>query len=495
MTTDENLIGASSAKLPRWNSINWAKIGREVHRMQTRIAKAINSGLWGKAKVLQRLLTHSLYGKLMAVKRVTSNKGKSTPGIDEVIWTKDSQKISAAISLKTTGYKPLPLKRVHIPKKNGKRPLSIPSMYDRAMQALYLLAIEPIAECKADLNSYGFRPKRCAADAIAQCFIALGNIHSAKYILEGDIKSCFDQICHQWLLDHVPMDKLILSKWLKAGYVFKQRFFHSKTGTPQGGIISPCLLTFTLSGLEQVVKSACIKSDKVNVVTYADDFIITASDPKILEEKVKPIINDFLSERGLTLSREKTMITHIEKGFDFLGFNIRKYGNKLLIKPSKENIKSFRKKLKKLRKASQGSAACQLILHLNARITGWANYYRYVVSKKIFNNIDAYIFQLVWSWARREHRNKSKTWIVRKYFQTDPRGRQLFSTKDPRKRYLGERLFIKLASDTPIIRYIKVRQRANPFLEEYRKYFRGRWAYIKSLTKPATLISGCPAYG
>jgi RNA-directed DNA polymerase len=203
-----------------WLAINWQSAHHTVRRLQARIVKATQESRWGKVRALQHLLTHSLSGKLLAVKQVTENSGKRTSGVDHVVWNTPAKKEAAVHDLKQRGYQPLPLRRLYIPKSNGKmRPLGIPTMKDRAMQALYLLALDPVAESTADLNSYGFRKERSTADAIAQCFIALGKTQSPQWILEGDIKACFDQISHDWMLAHIPMDRAILRKWLKAGFI------------------------------------------------------------------------------------------------------------------------------------------------------------------------------------------------------------------------------------------------------------------------------------
>lgn len=306
-----------------WNSIQWNQVESSVRRLQRRIAKAFREKRYSKVKALQWLLTHSIYAKLLAVKRVTQNRGAKTPGVDQIIWNTPSQKLKAVFTLKRRGYKTKPLKRIYIPKKQpGKvRPLSIPAMQCRAMQALYLLALEPVAEMMADIHSYGFRPRRSTADAIGQCFNALSRKTSARYILEADIKSCFDEISHSWLLENVPMDKHILAKWLAAGYIDKNGTHTTHVGTPQGGLISPCLLVITLSGLEKTVRQVISnqKRDKVHLSIYADDFIITGATQEVLEEKVKPAVEAFLNVRGLRLSEEKTKITHINEGFEFLG--------------------------------------------------------------------------------------------------------------------------------------------------------------------------------
>jgi RNA-directed DNA polymerase len=232
-----SVLGASSASGTQWDTIEWHPIARQVRRLQMRIAKAVREGRWGKVKALQWLLTHSFSAKLLAVQRVVHNPGRWTPGVDRVVWRTAAQKMRAARSLMRRGYHPQPLRRLYIPKKSGKlRPLSIPTMADRAMQALHLLALEPVAEATADRNSYGFRPYRSTADAMMQCFIVLAQKQSATWILEGDIKACFDRISHEWLEAHIPMDSSILRKWLAAGYIEKEVFHPTEAGTPQGGI-------------------------------------------------------------------------------------------------------------------------------------------------------------------------------------------------------------------------------------------------------------------
>lgn len=271
MTTLAKGVGAPMARIWDWKSINWKTVQYRVNKLQLRIAKAIKLGKQRKAKALQWILTHSFYAKLLAVKRITQNRGKYTPGVDRIVWTTNRQKMSAVKSLKRRGYRSKPLRRIHILKKNGKlRPLGIPCMIDRAQQALHLLALEPIAETQADKNSYGFRPKRSAHDAIGQCFNALARKHSAKWILEGDIKSCFDEISSEWLLSNVIMDTRVLKQWLKAGYIEKGTFHHTIRGTPQGGVISPTAANIALDGFEEVIKRIAAPGDKLNFVRYAD---------------------------------------------------------------------------------------------------------------------------------------------------------------------------------------------------------------------------------
>lgn len=233
-------VGASSARQEDWGAIDWRQIHRQVRRLQVRIAKAVRENRYGKAKALQWILTHSFAAKVWAVRRVVMNRGKHTPGVDRIVWKTSGEKMQAARSLSRRGYRPLPLRRIYIPKKDGRRrPLGIPTMKDRAMQALYLLALNPIAETWADENSYGFRPRRSTADALGQCFIALAKSYSPQWVLEGDIESCFDRISHSWMLENVPMDQTILRQWLEAGYMEDAVFYFTEEGTPQGGIMTP----------------------------------------------------------------------------------------------------------------------------------------------------------------------------------------------------------------------------------------------------------------
>src|SRR6202521_1545935 len=461
MTTAQ-AVGAVSREAAKWYPMDCQAINRNVRRLQVRIVQATKASRWGKVRALQHLLTHSYSGKVLALRRVTENNGKKTPGVDQEIWDTPEKKTKAVHELKRRGYQPQPLRRVYIPKSDGKtmRPLGIPTMKDRAQQALYLLALDPVVETTADNNSYGFRQQRSCADAMEQCFKTLPK-PNPQWILEGDIKSCFDRISHDWLLTHVPMDRVILQKWLKAGYLDKHAIHETTDGTPQGGIISPALSNCALDGLERLLKekfptnkplsSFGGKSPCVNLIRYVDDFIITGRTKELLEGEIKPLVEQFLQKRGLELSPVKTVITHVEKGFDFLGQNVRKYPNgKLLIKPSKKNIKIFLDGIRGNIKAALGTSAADLIHWLNPKIRGWSNYHRHVVSKRVFSRVDNAIFIRLWQWARRRHPNKSSRWLKRKYFE--PQGGNNWS-------FFGEscdddgkphKVRLLLASSTPI---------------------------------------------
>lgn len=467
-------FGASSAATT-WGDIPWQQVEANVYRLQMRIAKAEREQHFNKVKALQWLLTHSLEAKWLAVKRVTSSKGAKTPGIDGERCTSDWEKMQLALSLKQKGYKSQPLKRVYIPKRNGKRALGIPTLRDRAMQALYLLALEPIAEMRADPNSYGFRPYRSTADAAERCFKVLCNKHSVQWILEGDIKACFDTISHDWLLANIPIEKRILRKWLEAGFIEKQSLFPTPEGTPQGGIISPVLANRTLDGLEAVVQQAAMGKSKakIHVVRYADDFVVLGCSKELLENDIKPAIVDFLAERGLTLSLEKTRTTHISEGFDFLGFNIRKYQGKLLIKPAKKGIIAFLGKIRQLIKTHKAEKAGELIAKLNPKIMGWAYYYRHVVSKRTFGYVDDCIYRYLSYWTRRRHPKKNFAWIRKKYFHQRGTYNWIFFGMHERG---GKQEVIDLqkASRIPIKRHIKIRSEATPYDPAYTEYLASR---------------------
>src|SRR5712691_9998091 len=472
--------GAPFHGVTDWHAIDWQAVNQNVRRLQARIVKATQEKKWGKVKALQRLLTHSFSGKALAVRRVTENQGKNTPGVDKVTWNTPHKKINAVYSLRQRDYHPQPLRRVYIPKKNGKkRPLGIPVMKCRAMQALYLLALDPVAETTADPNSYGFRPGRSTADAIEQCFGILAKRNSPQWILEGDIKGCFDAISHEWLLTHIPMEKTMLKKWLKAGYMDRQVLYPTKEGTPQGGIISPVFANMTLDGLERMLAEYLPKTTRkghsagLNFIRYADDFIITGKSKELLEQEVKPLVEQFMRERGLQLSPEKTVITHIEEGFDFLGQNVRKYKtgkrHKLLIKPSKKNVHTFLEKIRDIVRANKALSAGKLIIKLNPIIRGWALYHRHVVSKETFSKVDDEIYRAVRRWMKRRHPRKADEWIAKKYFKTIAGNNWVFyGTVDEQTHYLTDAVYV------PIKRHSKIRGEANPYDPEWESYYEKR---------------------
>ncbi len=470
----ENLVDGNLQT--QWEKLNWKEAEASINRLQVRIAKATKEGKWNLVKRLQYLLTHSFYAKALAVRTVTQNKGKRTAGVDGEIWITPAAKMKAVHSLTDKRYKAKPLRRIYIPKpgKNTKRPLSIPTMYDRAMQALYAMALSPVAETLADSTSFGFRKFRSTHDACEYAFITLHNEHSAEWILESDIKSCFDSISHEWLIEHIPMDKSILKQFLKAGFVFNRHLFASDRGTPQGGVLSPILANMALDGIEKMLaevfwkcprgrinKPTC-NTRKVNLTRYADDLIITA-DTKETAETIKEMLTDFLKIRGLESSEEKTKITHINEGFVFLGWIFKKYKGNLFVKPSKESIKRLNEKVGSLIKDAKAWTQDNLIQKINPIIRGWANYHRHVTSKRIFTRQDHILWNQLYTWGKRRHPEKSKIWLKYRYWHQEGNRDWIFETKDSRLMSL---------SDIPIVRHRMVILKKNPYLDQ--EYFEQR---------------------
>ncbi|WCP67303.1 group II intron reverse transcriptase/maturase [Vibrio tubiashii] len=470
-------LPATSYSNVSWHTIDWKLCYQRVKKLQVRVAKAFKQDDNRQVRRLQRMLVRSFSAKAIAVKRVTENRGKKTPGVDKVLWKTPALKWEAIQSLTSKGYKPMPLRRVHIPKSNGKiRPLGIPTMCDRAMQALYLLALEPVSETKADRNSYGFRPHRNCADAIEQCFVNLSRKSRAQWVLEGDIKGCFDFISHDWLIANIPMDKVILKKWLKAGFMESGSWKPTEAGTPQGGIISPVLANMALDGLEAVLESHFGKKNtkasyktKVNYVRYADDFVITGISKELLQDEVHPLVEAFMAERGLSLSKEKTLITHIEKGFNFLGQNVRKYNGKLLVKPSKKNVKTFLSNIQDYLNSHKTAPVSAIIAKLNPMLRGWCNYHRWVCASEAFKYVDFRLWKMLWRWCRRIHNNRRKRWVKDKYFRTVGTRRWVFSAPRPK----GEDGYYRLlyAMQVKIEKHVKIIATANCYFPEDEQYF------------------------
>ena len=468
-----------------WHSISWKQANRHVRRLQSRIAQAQQQGRKRKVRALQFILTRSFAARCLAVRRVTENSGKRTPGVDSQKLDTPEKKAQAVLNLNREDYKAQPLKRLYILKNNGRafRPLGIPTMQDRAAQALHLCALEPIAETTADPNSYGFRKARSVADAIEQCCNTLCRPTSAQWILEADIKSCFDEISHEWLLSHIPMDRKLLRKWLAAGFIERQVHAPTTTGTPQGGVISPALMNLTLDGLEPLLAQHFPpRSGKlVNLVRYADDFIITGRSKEILENEVKPLVTNFLKERGLQLSEKKTRITHVIEGFDFLGRHIRKYPNgptqqKLLTRPSRPNVQAFLAGIKTFFNENLHTPVDKLLIRLNPKVRGWALFHRSSASKEIFSYVDSRIFHELEYWMHRRHPRKTLLWCYRKYFTNTGNRSYVLQTSFPDRRGKPRTIRLFKAADVPIKRHVKIKAAANPFLPEWESYFEERIA-------------------
>jgi RNA-directed DNA polymerase len=464
-----------------WASIDWRQAEASVRRLQARIVQAGKAGRWGKVRALQHLLTHSFAAKVLAVRRVTENKGKRTPGVDGETWTTPGQKMAAVRNLRQRGYQPQPLRRVYIPKRNGKRrPLSIATMRDRAMQTVYLFALDPVAEVQADPNSYGFRVGRSTADAIDQCFNVLCQKGSATYLLEGDIRACFDLIDQTWLESHVQIDTKLLHRWLKAGYYEGRRLYPTERGAAQGGPISPVLANCTLDGLERLLArffpTKRAPHAQVHLVRYADDFVITGRDRTLLETEVKPLVEAFLQERGLTLSPEKTVVTHISEGVDFLGQHLQTYRGRLRVTPSAKNVHAFLEKVRATIRKHRQTTAGELIEHLNSMLRGWASFHRHVSSSRTFARVDYAIFQALWAWARRRHPTKGARWVRKRYFHTVGNRHWVFSGTVPGTDGTPVTARLYATTSCRFQRHTKVKADANPYDPAWRAYFAQRRA-------------------
>jgi len=486
-----------AVKISSWHDIDWSECQEKVQHLQYKIVVAFKRGNKGEVKQLQHNLTKSFAARALAVRTVVTNPGKKTPGIDNVVWETPTEKWNAVLELgNLENYKASPVRRVWIskdgkpvlPNKSNGRPLGIPTMHDRAVQSVWNLALVPIAECTGDRHSFGFRAYRSTKDAIAMTFLRLSNRHRPQWILEADIKGFFNNISHEWIMANIPVRPDVLQQWLKAGHVEKTTLTETVAGVPQGGPISPTISNMVLDGLSDHIQKAVAPyttkkgntsrkyNTKVTMIRFADDFIVTAANKALLVDVIKPAIQQFLAIRGLELSEAKTLITFIEDGFDFLGYNIRLYndlkrgpdGKILLIKPSKKSISRIKQSILTTLKKHRKSSAYTLIHELNPILRGWANYHRTVVSKKVFNRIGFYLWIKLWKWVRAKHTQRNSTELVKMYFEkVGGRNWVFFGTKGRAKLTLFDIANVRIG------RHVLCRN-LNPYLPENRAYFHKR---------------------
>jgi RNA-directed DNA polymerase len=461
-----------------WQSIDWKKCQRHVDRLQRSIASAMERGKKKMVRQLQRILYKSEAYNLICTRKVTQdNQGKKTAGVDGVKELNPAQRMELALGMNDGILrKSNPVRQKEIPKKNGKvRTLGIPTLKDRVYQAKLKGIIEPCYEVIAEPNSYGFRPMRSTKDAIEQIFL---NIRFKKeaWVLEGDLKGFFDNIKTDAITDSqvIKGDAEItatIKRLVKSGAItVNQEYIETDMGTPQGGVISPLLANIAFNGLETMINEWAWENRKrtgqrrknnkvIHTVVYADDFVVIAKERWIIEELKEVISKWCMDKMGVELSREKTRITNVKDGFDFLGCNIRQYEinstkSKTLIKPSKDSIKSVKAKIHQICKKCTGKSQDVLIGRLNQVLTGWGNYHKGNVAKEIFAAIDHYVFERTWKWASMRHSNKGKEWIKGKYWHSQGRRNWVFKTESNTLKWLR---------DIKIKRHIKIKSEHHVF--------------------------------
>jgi RNA-directed DNA polymerase len=458
-----------------WSEINWTTTEAIVKRLQDRIYRAAAAGNGRQVKNLQKLLVRSTSAKRLAVRRITQqNAGRNTPGVDGVVCKTPESRTRLVDGLSFRSYRPQPVRRVHIPKADGRtRPLGIPTIRDRAMQMLVKMALEPEWETRFETNSYGFRPGRCTMDAIVALHATLAPAGASGWLLDADISGCFENIGHDPLLARLPVFTTAIRRWLKAGTVNLGTWTSTEAGAPQGSPLSPVLANIALDGMERLFGAEDDQGRYVrpsrrrgldhgtSLIRYADDLVVTAPTQAVLETYVVPKLTAFLGERGLKLSEAKTRITHIDEGLDFLGFTVRRHRGVVLTKPQKAKVVQHLRTIHDYLRRHRQATARQIIGDLAPLIRGWATYYRHGASKHAFHVADHHVRAKLWRWAKRRHPTKSATWIRSRYFDST------WSFVDGRTRLARH-------DDMPVTRHAKVQGKRSPLNPDDRGYWEAR---------------------
>jgi RNA-directed DNA polymerase len=457
------------AKIEHWQQIPWSELLKTVRQMQAAIVKAEQAGDQSRVRQLQEQLVRSQAAKFLAIRQVTSTGGKRTPGIDGQLWDTPERKLAAVPQLDPQHYRPQPARRVAIPKDDHRsRPLGILTMKDRAMQALYLLALDPIAETHADHHSYGFRKYRAPADAIARCEEIFHDEARPWWILNADIERCFETISHDWLVQHIPLDPRLLQGWLTAGYFEQGQVYPTVQGLPQGGILSPTLANMALDGLESLLEASAARHRRkfVRFVRYADDFLVMSNSKRWLRQEAAPRIEEFLTSRGMRLSQEKTTIRHLKQGMTFLGYHFRYRRGALRIEPARESFTKVLTKIDDAIRAHPEADPSQLIHVLTPIIRGWAEYYKQGENRTLLAKLDRQVAERLWQWATARHPGLWKRRRARQYFTTGPGNLHLFTDQE------GQTL--ACAQDTPLLRHPPIDPACNAYDLTWQTYLRQR---------------------